>query len=283
MTRRSGRPRSAGSRLSTLGIRVLLVVLALVMFFPYYWMLIGSLKSSDEVLRYPPRFVPTRLQLQNYRQVFVDVPFARYILNSFIVAASVTAAALLFHSMAGFALACVRMPGKKFIFLGILSTMMIPFYSIMVPLFIICRYLGWIDTYWGLIVPWIPHAFGIFLYRQFFLDFPRDLIDAGKIDGCSVYGLFFRVSLPTATSISAVLAIIFFISNWDRFLWPLLITISAEMRVIQLGIVQFKGQYVVHWHLVLTAAVIGSIPTLLIFIFLQNRITEGIRVTGIKG
>jgi multiple sugar transport system permease protein len=264
-------------------IRLLLVALAVVMFFPYYWMLTGSLKSSDEVLRYPPRLLPQRPQLQNFRQVFLDVPFARYILNSFIVAGTVTAVALLFHSMAGFALTCVRLPGRKAIFLGILTTMMVPFYSIMVPLFVICKYLGWIDTYWGLIVPWIPHAFGIFLYRQFFLDFPKDLIDAAKIDGCSTYGLYFRIALPTATSISAVLAIIFFISNWDRFLWPLLVTISPEMRVIQLGIVQFKGQYVVHWHLVLAAAVIGSVPTLLIFVFLQNRITEGIKVTGIKG
>ena len=264
-------------------LRFPLILISIVMLFPYYWMLIGSFKSSEEIMQYPPKLIITSFQFENYKQIFTEVPFARYILNSFIVATSVTLFALLFHSMAGFSLACLKVPGKKIIFIAILSTMMIPFYSIMVPLFVIFKYCGLIDTYWGLILPWIPHAFGIFLYRQYFLVFPKDLLDAAKIDGCSSFRLFFRIALPLASSITAVLAIIFFISNWDRFLWPLIVTTSANMRVIQLGIVQFQGQYVVNWHLVLASAVVGSIPTMLIFIFLQNSIVEGIKITGIKG
>lgn len=264
-------------------LRLVLIGIGVIMLFPFLWMLSGSFKSSDLVMQYPPALIPQVFHFENYVRVFYDIPFGRYMVNSLLVAGTVTVAALMFHSMAGYALACLSFPGRNAIFVGMLSTMMIPFYSIMVPLFILCRNLGWIDTYQGLIIPWIPHAFGIFLFRQSFLTFPKDLKDAATIDGCNPLGVFFRIAMPTSQSLMAALGIIFFISNWDRFLWPLLITNSPEMRTIQLGIVQFKGQYVVNWHLILAAAVVGCIPTLLLFIVLQNRIVEGIKTTGIKG
>jgi multiple sugar transport system permease protein len=258
-------------------------VAATVFLFPFAWMLSSSLKSADMVLQYPPRLIPSSLHPENYVRIFIDIPFARYMLNSLIVATSVTIFALLFHSMAGYALGCLSFPGRQGIFLGILSTMMIPFYSIMIPLFILCRTLGWIDSYAGLILPWIPHAFGIFLLRQHYLTFPRELQDAAKVDGCSTVGTFFKIALPSSTSILVALAIVFFISNWDRFLWPLLITNSPEMRVIQIGIVQFKGQYVVNWHLIMAASVVACVPTLALFAVLQGKIVEGVSMSGIKG
>jgi multiple sugar transport system permease protein len=271
------------NQIERLVLRIILLSIGIVMFFPFWWMVSGSVKSSDQVLAYPPALIPNQLHFENYVQVFTDVPFARYMLNSFIVATVVTLAGLLFHSMAGYALACLNFPGRNVLFGGILSTMMIPFYSIMIPLFILVQKLGWLDSYAGLIVPWIPHAFGIFMMRQYYLMFPRELRDAATIDGCSPIGTFFRIALPTSAPILAALAIIFFVSNWDRFLWPLLVTTSPEMRVIQLGIVQFKGQYVVNWHLIMAAAMIGCIPTLILFTLLQNRIVEGIKMTGVKG
>lgn len=264
-------------------LRLALLSVGIVMLYPFLWMLSASVKSSDLVLQYPPKLIPTSFHFENFVQVFTEIPFARYMVNSLIVAVGVTAFALLFHAMAGYALACLRFPGREPIFIGILSTMMIPFYSIVVPLFILIRYLGWMDSYAGLILPWIPHAFGIFLLRQYFLSFPKELSEAATVDGCTPIGVFFRIALPVAKSMLAALAIIFFISNWDRFLWPLLVTNSPEMRVIQLGIVQFKGQYVVNWHLIMAASVVACVPTLLLFAFLQNKIVEGIATSGIKG
>ncbi len=263
--------------------RLVLIFGSIVFLFPIIWMLSASFKSSDLVLQYPPALIPSTFHLENFTQVFTDIPFARYMLNSFIVASSVTIFALIFHSMAGYALGAMQFPGRGGVFIGILSTMMIPFYSIMVPLFMLCKMLGWLDSYLGLIIPWIPHAFGIFLLRQFYLTFPKELKEAATIDGCGPLIVFFRIAMPTSKSILSALAIIFFISNWDRFLWPLLITNSPLMRVIQLGIVQFKGQYVVSWHLIMAAAVVACIPTIIIFIVLQNKIVQGIKMAGIKG
>jgi multiple sugar transport system permease protein len=263
-------------------MRVLLIVVATIMLFPFLWMISGAFKPSDEVMEYPPKIIPSEIRYENFTELFKEVPFGRYMINSFIVAGSVTIFSLLFHSMAGYALARLRFPGKRFLFIGILSTMMIPFYAIVIPLFIIIRQVGWYDTYLGLIIPWIPHAFGIFLLRQYYITFPKELVDAAVIDGCSHIGVFFRIALPLSKPILAALGVIFFISNWDRFLWPLIITSSAEMRVVPLGIVQLKGQYVAHWNLILAGATIACIPTIIIFILLQNFIVKGIKTTGIK-
>ncbi len=264
-------------------MRVLLIIVAIIMFFPFLWMVSGAFKPSDEVMEYPPRIIPSEVRFENFTELFKEVPFERYMINSFIVAGSITLSSLLFHSMAGYALARLRFPGRRFLFIGILSTMMIPFYSIVIPLFIIIRQVGWYDTYLGLIIPWIPHAFGIFLLRQYYITFPKELVDAAVIDGCSHIGVFFRIALPLSKPILAALGVIFFISNWDRFLWPLLITSSAEMRVVPLGVVQFKGQYVAHWNLVLAGATVACIPTIIIFMMLQNFIVKGVKTTGIKG
>lgn len=263
--------------------RIALIVLSVVMAFPFIWMLSASLKTSDKVLEYPPRLIPDVFRFQNYADVFDQLPFLRYMLNSLIVAGSITVVALVFHSMAGYALGTMRFKGKGAIFVGVISTMMIPFYSIVIPLFVMCQRLGLVDTYLGMILPWIPHAFGIFLMRQYYLTFPRELKEAAVIDGCTHFGVFFKIALPISKSILAALGIIFFTSNWDRFLWPMLITNSPEMRVLPVGIMQFKGQFVVNWHLMMAAAVVGCIPTILVFIFLQDKIVEGVKMSGIKG
>lgn len=270
-------------RMGRLLLRIALIFSSIVMAFPFVWMLSSSLKSSDEVLAYPPTLLPESFRWQNYLQVFQEIPFTRYMFNSIVVAVTVTAVSLVLHSMAGYSLGTLQFPGKKLVFTGMLSTMMIPFYSIVIPLFIMCQKLGMIDSYLGLILPWIPHAYGIFLLRQYYMSFPKELKEAAIIDGCTHFGVFFKVALPTSGSILAALGIIFFTGNWDRFLWPLLITNSPEMRTLPVGIMQFKGQFVVNWHLLMAAAVVSVIPTFIVFLLFQNKIVQGIKMSGIKG
>ncbi|ADB52398.1 carbohydrate ABC transporter permease [Conexibacter woesei] len=264
-------------------VRVTMTVIAFVMFFPFAWMLSASLKTNAEVLQYPPRLLPADPQWSNYLDVFSEVAFARYMLNSLIVAVTVTAVALILHAMAGYALACLRFRGRNVVFMLILTTMMVPFYSLIVPLLQLTKELGWIDTYQGMIVPWIPHAFGIFLMRQYYMSFPKELREAATIDGLGPLQTFFRIVLPTSYPMLSALGIIYFIGNWDRFLWPLIVTNSSDMWTVPIGLIQFQGQYTVKWNLLMAAAVIASVPTIVLFVVLQRRIVEGVKMSGIKG
>lgn len=264
-------------------VRLAMTVIGLVMFFPFAWMLSSSLKTNAEVLEYPPSLLPSDPQWGNYVDVFSEVAFARYMLNSLIVAVVVTAVALILHAMAGYALACLRFRGRNVIFLLILTTMMVPFYSLIVPLLQLTKELGWIDTYQGMIVPWIPHAFGIFLMRQYYMSFPKELREAATIDGLGPLQTFFRIVLPTSYPMLSALGIIYFIGNWDRFLWPLIVTNSSDMWTVPIGLIQFQGQYTVKWNLLMAAAVIASVPTIVLFVALQRRIVEGVKMSGIKG
>lgn len=264
-------------------LRIVMTLIGIVMVFPFLWMLSASLKTSGEVLEYPPSLFPSDPQFGNYAKVFSEVPYARYMLNSLLVAGVVTGVALIVHAMAGYALACLEFPGRKLVFILIMATMMVPFYSLLVPLLSLSRTLGWINTYQGLIIPWIPHAFGIFLMRQHFLHFPRELREAAALDGAGPLRTFFKIALPTSYPILAALGIVYFIGNWDRFLWPLIITNSPDLWTVPIGLIQFQGQYSVQWNLLMAAAVIASVPTLLLFVVLQRRIIEGVKLSGIKG
>ncbi|NPV52402.1 MAG: carbohydrate ABC transporter permease [Firmicutes bacterium] len=257
-------------------------ILTLVMVFPFVWMASSAIKTPDLIFRYPPIIIPPNPTFENIRQVFVLAPFARYMFNSFFVSATVTIVALLFHSMAGYSLARLSYPGREYIFTGILSTLMIPFYAIMIPLFILIRNLGWLDTYYALIIPAIPHAFGIFMLRQFFLGLPRELEEAAVMDGCSLVGVYAKVAVPLAKPVMSALAIFFFIANWDSFLWPLIVTNSPQMRVVQIGIVQFIGEHGRSWNLVMAAATVAVIPSIILFFTLQRHLVQGIKLTGLK-
>jgi multiple sugar transport system permease protein len=283
VTRRAARARRRrrwGDRLVLYALALLaLVILA----GPLLWMLSSSLKTQTEVLANPPSLVPSELQWGNYSRVFEQVPFARYLLNSLLVATVVTVVALLFHSMAAYSLARLRFPGRNAIFLAILCTLMVPFTVIVIPLFIIVEWLGWVDTYQGLIVPMIPHAFGIFLLRQFYLSVPRDLEEAAILDGASLVRVYWHIILPLSRPILAALAVFFFLANWNNFLWPLVVTQSQDLWVVQLGIQQFTGQHSTQHQLIMAASTIAALPTLLMFFIFQRRLVEGIKLTGLKG
>lgn len=259
------------------------ILLAIVFAGPFVWMISNSFKPSDEIFANPPILISQNATFDNYREVFEQAPFERYMLNSFIVAGSVTVIALLLHAMAGYSLARLNYPGRNIIFIGIISTLMIPFYTILIPLSLLVKELGWFNTYLALIVPAIPHAFGIFWLRQFFLGIPTDLEDAARIDGASRIGVFFRIALPLAKPVLAALAVFFFLANWDSFLWPLIAANKPEMRVVQVGVQSFTGERGIAWHLIMAASVVAVLPTMILFFTLQRFIVQSVKLSGLKG
>lgn len=279
----SERPRARRPRPGRVLLYALAFVVAGLMLIPAAWMVSGSLKTGGEVVSTQPTLLPADPQWQNYPDLFALAPFARYVANSFVVSLTVTLVALLFHSMAGYSLARLRYPGRGLIFLFILATMMVPAAVILIPLFTIVRGFGWIDTFQGLIIPAIPHAFGIFLFRQFYLAVPRDLSDAAYVDGAGYLATYRHIMLPLSRPIVAALGIFFFLANWNSFLWPLIVTQSEEMRVIQVGIQSFLGAHANDYQLVMAAATVAATPTLVMFIVLQRWLVQGIKTTGLKG
>lgn len=259
------------------------ILLALVFAIPFLWMLSSALKPPAEIFINPPVFISPNFTLNNFVRVFQQAPFGRYMFNSFFVSSIVTLAGLLFHSMSGYALARLDFPGRNIVFIGIISTLMIPFYTILIPLAIMMRQVGWINTYWALIIPAIPHAFGIFWLRQFFLGIPRDLEDSARIDGASRVGVFWHIALPLAKPVLAALAVFFFLANWDSFLWPLVATSRPDMRMVQIGIQSFTGEHGNAWELIMAASVVAIIPTMALFFLLQRFIVASAKMTGLKG
>jgi multiple sugar transport system permease protein len=262
---------------------IVAMLLTVVFAGPFLWMLTSSLKPADEIFASPPALLSMNSSLNNFAEVFRQAPFGRYMINTFFVAMTVTLVALILHSMAGYALARLQFPGRRIVFIGIISTLMIPFYTILIPLVLTVRQLGWINTYWALIIPAIPHAFGIFWLRQFFLGIPRDLEDAARIDGASRLGVFYYIALPLARPVLASLGVFFFLANWDAFLWPLVVANRPEMRMVQLGIQSFTGEHGSAWHLIMAASVLAILPTLALFFTLQRFIVASARMTGLKG
>jgi multiple sugar transport system permease protein len=258
------------------------VAVAVITVTPFVWMVLGSLKNATEVVEYPPTLLPREFAWNNYVQVFTSVPFLRYIFNSFLVASTVTLIALLFHSMAAYSLARLRYPGRRVLFSVIIATLMIPVSITLIPTFIIVRSLGWLDSYWALIVPALFNAFGIFLLRQFYLGLPLELEEAAKLDGASPAGVFVHVALPLSRPILATLAVFFWLANWNNYLWPLIVTQSPDMRVIQLGIASFAGEHSTQWQLIMAGSTVAAIPGLVLYVFLQNYLIEGIKLTGLK-
>ncbi len=280
---RRRRPRRRPPSFDRVVVYLFAVLAALILTGPLLWMLSSSLKTQANALATPPPLTPNPVRWQNYVDVFTQVPFARYMLNSLFVATAVTLVSLLVHSMAAYSLARLHYPGRDIFFVAILATLMVPFTTIVVPLFIVVDQLRWVDTYQALIVPMIPHAFGIFLLRQFYLTFPRELEEAAIVDGASLVQVYSRVVLPLSRPILAALGIFFFLANWNNFLWPLIAAQSESKWVVQVGIQQFTGEHGTQWNLIMAASTVAAMPTLALFFVLQRRLVEGIKLTGLKG
>jgi multiple sugar transport system permease protein len=260
---------------------VLLAVGSVVMFFPFVWMLLSAFKPIREIFQLT--VLPHVWTLQNFRQVLFQTAFPRWFLNSLVVAGISTVSVLFFCSLVGYTLTRLRFPGRNVIFLIILSTLMVPTEMLVIPWYVMSTQYGWVNTYWGLAFPGLIPAFGVFLMRQFFQTLPRDLFDAGRVDGVSEFGLFWRIGLPLVRPGLAALGIFNFVGNWNAFLWPLIIAKSPAMRTVPVGVALFSGEASTQWNLIMAASALAIVPVLLVFFVFQRQIIEGVVLTGVKG
>lgn len=270
-------------RKSNLIYHIILILGAIVMVMPFLWMITTSLKTLPESMRVPPTLLPTEWKFENYASVFNKIDFIRYYMNTIWMTVGRTIGQLVLCSLAAYGFARLRFPGKEIIFLGILSVLMVPSQVVMIPSFVLMRELGWIDTFYALIIPGIFSAFGTFLLRQFFMSLPKDLDEAAKIDGASLFGIYWRIYLPLSKAALVSLAIFTMLASWNDLLWPLIMTSSEEMRVLTIGISSFQGQYATDYTLLMAGALMATAPMILLFIFFQRYFIEGIALSGIKG
>lgn len=262
---------------------VMLLAGALVMAAPFLWMIGTSLKAPTEVFRYPPTLLPESPQWANYARILEVLPFGRYLFNSLTVALSVTALQLLLCSMAAYAFARLRFPGRDVLFLVYLSALMVPSQVTLIPNFILVRQLGWVDSYQALILPFAFSSFGTFLLRQYFLTLPRELEEAARIDGASYLQSYWRIALPLARPALAALAIFTFVAQWNNFLWPLVTTTRPEMSTLTVGLNTLRGQYNTAWTLLMAGSVLAIVPILVLFVIGNRAFIRGITTSGLGG
>ena len=256
---------------------------AFVMVFPFVWMMIASLMTAGEIQMRPPVWLPAAPQFSNYGELARSIPIGRLYFNSLFTSGIIVLGVLLSSSLAGFAFAKYRFPGRELLFYLILATMMIPFFVTLIPVFFIVRQLGWIDTYQGLVVPGLTSAYGIFLMRQFMVTVPDELIDAARIDGASEPMIYWRIVIPLVKPALATLGTFAFIGAWNNFLWPLLVLNSRELFTLPLGINSLRSLYADNTNLLMAGTAVAVLPMLLLFVLLQRYFIQGIALTGLKG
>ncbi|WP_372459780.1 carbohydrate ABC transporter permease [Microbacterium nymphoidis] len=264
-------------------VTTVLVVGLVVWIIPFAWMLLGSLKTQGEILRRPPTFWPEQVTGQNYVTWFAELDFSKFFLNSVIVATVTVIGNLLFCSMVGYALAKMRFPGKRLLFGLVMLTLMVPGVVTFVPLFVQTAQLGLLDTYAALVLPFLTGPVGVFLMRQFISDIPDELLEAARIDGASELRLFTRVVLPLCGPALATLAILTFLASWNNFLWPLVVSQSADLYTLPIALSLYStGQHSTNYGLLLAGSVLVIAPILVLFAFLQRWFIQGIATTGLK-
>ena len=257
---------------------------------PYVWMLASSLRPQAEIFQNVTplswkTFVPQIFTLASYRELFalVPFPFSRYVFNSIFVALSVTTLSLIVNALAAYAFARLEFPGRSVLFAVFLSTTIVPFEVLAIPLYLQIRSFGWVNTYQALIIPWIANPLGIFLLRRFFQEIPRELEEAARIDGCSYAGAFRHVVIPNSIPALVAFALIRFQASWDAFLWPLIAAPSAEKRVIQVAIASFVTEVQTRWDLTFAASIVATLPVVAVFLVLQRYYVQGVVMSGLKG
>lgn len=256
---------------------------AVVMVVPFLWMVSTAFKDPGAAFVYPPQWIPQQITTKSFEEVWTKVPFGRYLINSAIVALSVTVAEVLTSALAAFAFARLRFPGRDQLFLLYLATLMVPGQVTIIPNFIIMRYFGWISTYQGLIVPAAFTALGTFLLRQYFLSIPRELEEAARIDGAGYFQVWWRIILPLSRPALATLAVFSFMGSWNSFLWPFIMVSRPEMRTLTVALRSFQTEYGTEWTLLMAGSLIALIPMLVIFLLAQRYFVRGIATTGLGG
>ncbi|MBX3010391.1 MAG: carbohydrate ABC transporter permease [Caldilineaceae bacterium] len=267
----------------TLSYAVLLAGTAVLMI-PFFWMLSTSLKPLDEVYVYPIIWIPSQLVWSNYVDVFTHVPFGRYLYNSVYISVFAIIGNLLGSALAAFSFARMRYPGKNVLFFVMLSTLMVPAWVTMIPHFILFKWLGWLDTYLPILVPaFFANPFYTFLLRQFFLGIPVEMEDAARIDGCTSFGIFWRIFLPLSKPALATVAIFSFFYHWNDLLYPLIYLQSQNKFPVPMGIATFRGEQYANFALMMAAATIALLPLVIVFFFAQRLFIQGVVITGVKG
>lgn len=262
---------------------IILTLGLLAMVMPFVWMILGSFKSDAEIRRDPTGFLPQNPTLENFETLFVRLDFATFFMNSVIVAVFVTLGNIVFCSMIGYALAKLQFRGKKLLFGLVIGTLMVPGVVTFVPLFVLTANLGLVNSYPGLILPFLISPLGVFLMRQFMLSLPDELIEAARIDGASEWRIFLRVIMPMCGPAVATLTILTFLASWNNFLWPLVVATKEDMYTLPVALALYSvTQNAARYGLMMAGAVVVVVPILLVFVFLQRYFVQGIALTGIK-
>lgn len=253
---------------------------------PFFWMVATSLKSGAEAIALPPSWWPNQPRLENYRDAWNAAPFGRYYFNSVVTGGATTVLQLVFAALMAYALAFIRFPAKPALLVAVLATMMIPEEMKLVPNYLTLSSLGWIDSYWALIVPPIAHAFPVFVLYQYFRTFPPGLVDAAKADGAGHFRILTQVVMPTGRPVLIAVALVSFLGRWNDYLWPLVVTNSPAMRTLPVGLAYLKKQAeegATPWNLLTAAAVLVVLPIVVLYTLLQRQFVEGLTRGAIKG
>ncbi len=263
------------------GWHLVLIPVALLMGFPLLWMLVTSLSTLDETRHFPPQ-LPSSLHWHNFVQAWSDSPFARWMWNSAVVSGTCVISNLVLCSLAGYAFARLRFPGNKLVFIGLLATLMVPFQVVMIPTLLIVKHLGLVDTLPALVAPNLVTPFGIYLLRQFFLTLPIELEEAALIDGAGRLRILRSILLPLMGPPLSTVAVLTFLSVWNDFLWPLVVTSSPNVMTVQLGLSTFQSAHYTNWPELMAGTLISQLPVLVLFVAGQRFFVSSIANTGIK-
>lgn len=264
-------------------VYLFLVLIAIVMMVPLLWMSSSAFKFKSEIFSYPPTLIANNPTVSNFFRLFEQLPFGRNLFNSFFIAVSSTALALLFCSLAAFGFAKYQFPGREFLFLFLVGTLIIPFHITMIPLFILYRKIGWINRPWGLIFPGMANAYGIFFMRQYLIKVPDDFLDSARIDGCSEFKIFLYIILPVARPALTALGMIFFMGSWNNFLWPLIILKTPKTYTALVALTHLVSGLRTPYHLIMAGSVLIVVPLIVFFVAIQKQFIAGITSGAIKG
>lgn len=261
----------------------LLLILMVIILYPFVWMLCSSFKTEADIMNWPPQLIWRSFTTEAYQDIWERIPFLRYYGNTLLFAGCTTIVSLTFDTLAGYAFARLNFKGKNFLFALVLATLMIPFQVIMIPLFYEMFKLKLLNKYIGLILPRATNAFGIFMMRQFFVSLPKGLEEAARLDGCSEFRIFAKIMLPLCKPAVISLAIFHFMYNWNDLLYPLIMTTDTNMRTLPAGLATFMGTHVIEHNVLMAGGVLAILPIFIAYCFAQKYFVQGIAMTGMKG
>lgn len=259
-----------------------LLLLAVVTVTPLVWMVSASLMPTGEANSEPPRFFPSEVTWVHYQDLFTRLDLGRHFVNSLLVASAITLLSLLLNSMAGYAFAKLRFPGRDRLFAFLLGAMIIPAQVSMLPLFLLMKYLGLVNTWWGVILPSMATILGIFLVRQYALSIPGELLDAARIDGASEFRIYRTIVLPLLRPVLVTLAVFTFLSAWNDFMWPLIILSDDSRYTLPVALANLSGEHILDTELMMAGAVLTVLPVIVMFLVLQRQYIAGITMGGVK-